>query len=81
MSEFQHDVLHAFVEFIPRIFLLFFQRVDDVGVRVGFPLEQAVDLVQGDHKRCFTFFEQLDGLQRLRLQPVHDVHDQDGDIT
>ncbi len=38
-------------------------------------------LVHGNDEGGLTHLEQVDGLDGLRLQPVHDVHHQDGDVT
>ena len=38
-------------------------------------------LVESDHEGRLAFLEQVDGLDGLRLEAVHDVDHQDGDIT
>lgn len=38
-------------------------------------------LIQGDDEGTLFLLQQVDRLERLRLQPVHDVHHQDGDVT
>lgn len=38
-------------------------------------------LVEGDDEGALLLLQQVDGLERLRLQAVHDVHHQDGDVA
>ena len=38
-------------------------------------------LVEGDNERCLLLLQQVDGLYRLGLKTMHDVHDQDGYVT
>lgn len=38
-------------------------------------------LVKGDDKGTLLLLQQVDGFQGLRLQTMHDVHHQDGDVT
>lgn len=38
-------------------------------------------LIQGDNEGTLFLLQQVDRLERLRLQTVHDVHHQDGDVT
>lgn len=42
---------------------------------------QGTDLVEGDDEGTLLLLQQVDGLERLRLQAVHDVHHQDGDVA
>lgn len=38
-------------------------------------------LIQGDDEGTLFLLQQVDRFERLRLQTVHDVHHQDGDVT
>lgn len=38
-------------------------------------------LVEGDDEGGLPLFEQVDGLDGLRLEPVHEVHHQDGNVA
>lgn len=40
-----------------------------------------VNFVESDHKRCLFGLQQIDGLDRLRFKPVHNIDDEDSDIT
>lgn len=39
------------------------------------------NLVECNNERTLLLLQQVDGLDRLRLEAVHDVHHQDGDVT
>ena len=39
------------------------------------------DLVEGHNEGCVAFFEQVDGLNSLWLESVHNVHHQDSNVT
>lgn len=43
--------------------------------------EEVTHLVEGDDEGTLLLLQQVDGLKRLRLQAVHDVHHQDGDVA
>lgn len=43
--------------------------------------EEETDLVEGHDEGTLLLLQQVDGLQGLRLQAVHDVHHQDGDVA
>lgn len=43
--------------------------------------EEGTDLVEGHDEGALLLLQQVDGLERLRLQAVHDVHHQDGDVA
>lgn len=40
-----------------------------------------VNFIEGYNKRSFFGLEKINGLNGLGFQPVHDVHNEDGDIT
>ena len=40
-----------------------------------------VDFVESDDEGRFLGFEKIERFDRLRFQPVHNVHDEDGDIA
>lgn len=44
-------------------------------------VEQEEDLVQSHDEGTLLLLQQVDGLDGLRLQAVHDVHHQDGDVA
>ena len=48
---------------------------------VGLPLVEPVDLVEGHHEWGFLLLKQVDRLDSLGLEAVHDVDHQDGDVT
>lgn len=48
---------------------------------VRFPLVNSVDFVERDHERNLLLLEHVDRLDGLRLEAVHDVDDQDGDVA
>lgn len=43
--------------------------------------DEPVDLVERHHERGLALLQQVDGLDGLRLQPVHNVDDEDGDVA
>lgn len=43
--------------------------------------DEPTHLVEGDDEGTLLLLQQVDGLERLRLQAVHDVHHQDGDVA
>mmetsp|Transcript_8684 Transcript_8684/g.35428 ORF Transcript_8684/g.35428 Transcript_8684/m.35428 type:complete len:639 (-) Transcript_8684:227-2143(-) len=45
------------------------------------PVENAVALVERDYERCLAHLEQVDRLDGLLLEAMHDVHHQHGDVT
>lgn len=47
----------------------------------GQPRTQLTHFIQRDDEGTLFLLEQVDGLKRLRLQAVHDVHHQDGDVA
>ena len=48
---------------------------------VGLPLVEPVNLVEGNDEGRLLLDEQVDGLEGLGFESVHNVHHQDGDIT
>ena len=43
--------------------------------------ERVANLVEGDDEGTLLLLQQVDGLECLRLQAVHDVHHQDRDVA
>ena len=56
-------------------------EVLDVLVSVGLPLVEAVHLVEGDDEGRLLVLQQVDRLDRLWFQRVHDVDDEDGHVA
>mmetsp|Transcript_2035 Transcript_2035/g.4148 ORF Transcript_2035/g.4148 Transcript_2035/m.4148 type:complete len:206 (+) Transcript_2035:1199-1816(+) len=53
----------------------------DGGLALGLPVVQPVHFVQGDDERRLAHAQQVQTLQRLLLQAVHDVNHQDGQVA
>ena len=57
------------------------ERGAEARVRRRAPIEQAVNFVERHDERRLAHFEQVDGLDRLRLQAVHQVHHQNRHVA
>ena len=64
-----------------RILVLLLKCVEGGRVLGGLPLVEAIDLVQRNAEGRVLLPQQLNRLERLLLQSVHDVYDQDGHVT
>eukprot|EP00959_Pyramimonas_sp_CCMP1952_P372577 7802270-Pyramimonas_sp.AAC.1 len=49
--------------------------------RARFPVVEAIHFVERDDEGRLAHAQQVEGLERLLLQPVHDVHHQDGHVA
>ena len=63
------------------VWLLSFQALPDGCVLVSVPLKEPVHLVESDNKGRLAGLQQANGLNGLRLQAVHEIHHQDGNVT
>ena len=61
--------------------LLFLQLVRDVSVRIALPLIQTIYFVERNDEGTLSRFEQVDTLNRLLFETVHDVDDENGDVA
>ena len=50
-------------------------------VSVGLPFVEPVDLVDRHDEGSLLLDEEVDALEGLGLEPVHDVHHEDGDVA
>ena len=50
-------------------------------VPVRLPLVNSVDLVESNNERDFLLFEHVERFDGLRLETMHDVDNEDGDIA
>ena len=57
------------------------QLVRDVSVRIALPLIQTIYFVERNDEGTLSRFEQVDTLNRLLFETVHDVDDEDGDVA
>ena len=57
------------------------ERFDKRAPSLAAPAVKAVDFVAGDHERRSCLLEDVERLDRLRLQAFHDVDNQDGDVS
>ena len=60
---------------------LHLEPVDEGSVVHLGPAVEAVDLVERDHERALLALQQLERLDRLRLEAVRDVDDDDRDVA
>ena len=50
-------------------------------VPVGLPLVDSVDFVEGDDEGDFLLLQHVERFDGLRLETMHDVDDEDGDVA
>jgi len=81
LGEGELDLIELALEVLLRRLLLLIVGVASVGVLVGLPQIESVNLVERDTKWSVFLFEQLNRLERLLLQPVHDIDNQHGHIA
>mmetsp|Transcript_20947 Transcript_20947/g.63065 ORF Transcript_20947/g.63065 Transcript_20947/m.63065 type:complete len:437 (-) Transcript_20947:2176-3486(-) len=81
LVEIEFRLVVALSELCVHMRLLSSEAVLDGSILVRRPIKQPVNLVKRDDEGRLALLEQVDGLDGLRLQPVHEVHHQDGDVT
>jgi hypothetical protein len=57
------------------------ESISEVSVLLRFPLVASVDLVEGHDEGALLLPEKLHRFERLLLKPVHEIHDENGDIA
>lgn len=75
------DLAESVLELVEAVLLLLGHGVLGVHELVGLPVEDPVDLVEGDDEGDLLGAEELHGLDGLVLEPVHEVDDQDGEVA
>jgi hypothetical protein len=81
LSKLSDDTFNPFIELVLGVPVLFLDRLLHAGRRHPSPVKQSVDLVQGDHERRVALPQQSEALQSLRLETVHDIDDEDGQVA
>jgi hypothetical protein len=81
LHELHDDPLGAVAELVAAVLVLHGQGRADRRVAHGLPAVAAVDLVERDDERSPSLLEEVDGLDGLGLQPVHQVDHQDRDVA
>ena len=69
------------LEVILRVLFLLVQRVPRVLILLDGPTIQPVNLVQRDAERRVLLLEKLDRFESLLLKAVHDIDNQDSQVT
>lgn len=80
-GEREDGFLETVLELVLHRLLLFIKRVTEPIVGHWVPAIKTIDLVQSDNEGSLSVTEQPNRLQSLRFQAVHDIDDENGDVT
>lgn len=80
-SKSQGSFFKSILELIFNEASLISKRILDSVVFLSFPLVTSIDLVESDNERTFLLSEELYWLESLLFKSMHQIDDQDGDIT
>ena len=81
LSECNYCLLKPVLEFVRCMWFLDLERISEISVLLRFPLIASINLVESYNERAFLLSEQLDGLESLLLETMHEIDDENGDIT
>lgn len=81
LSKGKRCLLKSVSEFILAAHLLGFKRVTSIVVLLCLPLVNSINLVQGHDEGALLLTKELHGFECLLLKTMHDINDEDGDIT
>ena len=74
-------LLQPRIKLINNKLLLRIQTIPSIPILSCFPIKKSIDLIQCNNEWALLLSQQLDGLQGLLLQTVHQVNYEDGDVA
>lgn len=81
LGEGEDSLLEAISKLALDLVRLLRERILEGAVRGRFPAVDAIDLVEGDDERRLLVAEEVEGFDRLRLETVHKVDDENGNVA
>lgn len=81
LGEGEDSLLEAIGKLALDLVRLLRERILEGAVRGRFPAVDAIDLVEGDDERRLLVAEEVEGFDRLRLETVHKVDDENGNVA
>jgi hypothetical protein len=81
LSKSQNSLLSSIVELLQSVVLLLIQTVSCVSEFNSFPLIASINLIQGDDEGTFLLAQKLNRLKSLGFQTMHQIDNQDSNVT
>lgn len=81
LGEGEDSLLEAIGKLALDLVRLLRERILEGAVRGRFPAVDAIDFVEGDDERRLLVAEEVEGFDRLRLETVHKVDDENGNVA